>query len=174
MQRRALIVGISKYDHLTSLAGAERDATLMEDVLKAHWDGTPNYHCRLHTSPGPTPITRSVLRTEWDQLFSGSPDAALFYFAGHGAPTIVGGFLATQDGTDNDMGLPMDELLNRANKSQAREVLLILDCCFSGSLGNPAMLQNGLDNVAVLREGVTILAASSPRETAAEGDQRAR
>lgn len=168
MQRRALIVGISKYDHLTLLAGAQRDATLMEEVLRAHWDGSPNYDCRLHTSPGSNPITRDFLRTEWDQFFSGSPDAALFYFAGHGTPTVVGGFLATQDGKGNDMGLPMDELLNRANKSQAREVLLVLDCCFSGSLGNPVALQNGLDNNALLREGVTILAASSPHEIAAE------
>lgn len=166
--RRALIVGINKYDHLTPLTGAVRDATLMEDVLKKNWDSTPNYQCRLHMSPGPTSITRDLLRTEWDRLFAGSPDAVLFYFAGHGTPTVGGGFLATQDGKNNDFGLPMDELLNRANKSQAREVLLILDCCFSGSVGNPVALQNGLDNNALLREGVTILAASSPHETAAE------
>lgn len=166
--RRALIVGINKYNHLNPLAGAVRDATLIEDVLKKHWDDTPNYECRLYLSPGPDPITREFLRTEWDLLFAGSPDAVLFYFAGHGTPTVAGGFIATQDGKNNDFGLPMDELLNRANKSQAREVLLILDCCFSGSLGNPVVLQNGLDNNALLREGVTILAASSPHETAAE------
>lgn len=168
MQRRALIIGINKYDHFNGLTGAVRDAELMEGVLKTQWDGTPNYDCRLYLSPGPEPITRDFLRTEWDRLFDGTPDAVLFYFAGHGTPTVVGGFLATQDGKGNDVGLPMDELLTRANKSKAREVLLILDCCFSGALGNPAVLQGRMDNSAILREGVTILAASSPHETAAE------
>src|SRR5262245_45680923 len=113
---------------MSSLTGAVRDATLLEDVLKTHWDDAPNFESHLRTSPGPNPITRDLLRTEWDQLFAGSPDAVLFYFAGHGTPSVVGGFLATQEGKGNDIGLPLDELLTRANNSGAGEVLLILDC----------------------------------------------
>src|SRR5262245_59043605 len=99
MGRRALIIGIDTYDHVSGLAGAVRDARLMEDVLKTHWDGSPNYECRFHTSPGPQQITREFMRDEWDQLFACAPDdSVLFYFAGHGTPTAVGGFLVTQDG----------------------------------------------------------------------------
>ena len=61
MGRRALIIGIDTYDHVSGLACADRDARLMEDVLKTHWDGSPNYECRLHTSPGPKQITRAFL-----------------------------------------------------------------------------------------------------------------
>jgi uncharacterized caspase-like protein len=47
-------------------------------------------------------------------------------------------------------------------------VLLILDCCFSGSIGNPPNLQGEIENQALLREGVTILAASRPAQVSME------
>jgi len=67
-----------------------------------------------------------------------------------------------------DPGLPMDELLSMANRSKARSILLILDCCYSGHLGNPAILQGDLESHAYLREGVTILAASRPTQPSVE------
>jgi hypothetical protein len=60
----------------------------------------------------------------------------------------------------------MNDILQLANQSKAKEVLLILDCCFSGHLGDPSNFQG----YAQLREGVTILAASSPAELAKERD----
>jgi hypothetical protein len=64
-------------------------------------------------------------------------------------------------------GLLMDEVVKLANDSTARTVLIILDCCFSGQAGNSAAL-GGIENRAILREGVTILAASRPAEAAVE------
>lgn len=169
MAKRALLIGIDQYDAVSGLKGCVQDAAAMADVLATNEDGSPNYECRLHTSPGPTPLSRSFIRTEIASLFDGFDGDILFYFAGHGAPTSVGGFLVTQDGQNNDIGIQMQELLDMANKSNAKEVLLILDCCFAGSLGNPASIQSGdLENRALLREGVTILAASRPTETSAE------
>lgn len=169
MARRALLIGIDQYDNISGLSGCVQDAGAMADVLETNEDGSPNYECRLYTSPGPGALTRGFIRTELENLFDGFDGDVLFYFAGHGAPTSVGGFLVTQDGQDNDIGIQMQELLDKANNSKAKEVLLILDCCFSGSLGNPASIQNGdLENRALLREGVTILAASRPTETSAE------
>ena len=170
MSRRALIVGINKYDHVGSLTGCVPDATEMHNVLSRHADGSLNFESRLLTSPGPSAITRAFLRQQWRELFQDSRDDVLFYFSGHGIPTDVGGYLVTQDGTPDDPGLPMDDVVTMANKSAAATVLLILDCCFSGATGNPANLQAGgnLENRALLREGVTILAASRSTEEAVE------
>lgn len=169
MARRALLIGIDKYDHVSGLSGCVKDATAMARVLATNEDGSPNYECHLHTSPGPDPLTRGFIREALENLFANFDGDILFYFAGHGAPTSVGGFLVTQDGQDKDIGIQMQELLDLAHNSKAKEVLLILDCCFAGSLGNPACIQNGdLENRAMLREGVTILAASRPTETSAE------
>lgn len=170
MAKRALIIGIDKYNdpNIRDLTGAVKDARAMESVLATNEDGSPNYDCRTCTSPGPWPVSRGFLRDKWDELFAGFDEEILFFFAGHGTPTDIGGFLVTQDASSNDPGLPMQELVDRANRSKAREVLLILDCCFSGSLGNPASIQSDVENRAILREGVTILAASRPTETSAE------
>jgi uncharacterized caspase-like protein len=75
----------------------------------------------------------------------------------------------TQEASRGDPGIGMDELLALANKIDGpREVLLILDCCHSGAVGNPASMQSDIVGKALLREGVTILAASRPEQTAAE------
>src|SRR5258705_9712256 len=50
------------------------------------------------------------------------------------------------------------------NTSPAQEIVLILDCCYAGSFGNPALLSSN----AFIREGVTVLAASSPKGLAKE------
>lgn len=171
MGRRALLVGIDECQNpsIAKLSGAVADATAMRDVLARNEDGSPNYDCRLLVNPGSQPITRAQLRAIWRELFADGPDDALFFFSGHGTPTQLGGCLVTHDASPGDPGLPMNDLLQMANQSKAREVLLILDCCFSGSLGNPPNLQGGLvENQAQLREGVTILAASRPTEAAME------
>ena len=171
MVRRALLFGIDNYENAAALSGCVKDATGMAKVLARHEDGSLNYECRLNVDTGSEPITRVFLRKELENLFSDFDGEALFYFAGHGVPTSVGGFLVTQEGTHLDYGIQMQELLDRANNSMAKEVLLILDCCFSGSLGNPASIQSGdLENRALLREGITILAASRPKETSMEFD----
>jgi hypothetical protein len=170
VSKRALIVGIDAYDdpNIGNLSGAVKDARAMEAVLGQNEDGSPNYDCRILISPGPYAITKGFLRTQWDILFKDFDEEVLFYFAGHGTPTDIGGFLVTQDASDGDPGLSMQELVDRANQCKAREVLLILDCCFSGSLGNQASIQGNVENKAILREGVTILAASRPTQTSAE------
>lgn len=168
MDRKALLVGIDSYDNIKDLTGCINDASSMDQLLKKNDDNSVNYSTSLLTSDK-TKITRASLKKEIQNLFNNFEGYALFYFAGHGSPSQLGGFLVTQDGTDEEPGVSMSDLLALANKSKAKEVLLILDCCFSGSLGNPTELQNNdIENKALLREGVTVLSASRPSETSSE------
>ena len=169
---RALIVGIENYDKIPSLTGCVNDARAMREVLESHEDSTPNFECRVLTSPGRHSITRKLLREELSKLFANYDEDILFYFSGHGHPTEIGGYLVTQDAEAGEPGINMDELLTYANKSTARSVLLILDCCFAGGLGDPAALQGRerIETKALLRDGLTILAASRPMQTAYEAD----
>lgn len=180
---KALIVGIEKYDKIRWLTGCANDARAMQAVLAHHEDGSPNYDCRvLISEPRPAAernkpseekkraITRKRLREEWSGLFDNYDGDIVFYFSGHGHPMDIGGYLVTQDAVPYDPGLGMYELLTLANNSQAKSVLLILDCCFSGSLGDLPLMPGGgrIDNLALLREGVTILAASRSSQMAGE------
>jgi hypothetical protein len=171
MAKRALLVGIDDYDNISPLSGCINDATAMKELLERNEDGTKNYDCRILTSSDVEPVTRKFLRQQWIELFENFKEDILFYFSGHGTPTDVGGYLVTQDGESDDPGLSMNDLLTLANRSQAQSVLLILDCCFSGDIGNPPNLQSGVNNFenqAQLREGVTILTASRNNQVATE------
>lgn len=156
--RRALCVGIDRYS--SPLIGCVNDATALGDILAKHDDNSPNFEIRSMLAPigGPADaVTLPKLRKGLDHLFEHPADAALFFFSGHGTENNLGGFLVTQDATQYAEGLPMQELIDRANQSRVGEIVLMLDCCFSGNLGNPP----ALDNVkSLLREGVSILTSS--------------
>lgn len=161
--RRALCVGIDEYA-FGPLLGCVSDANSMSSVLSTHDDGSPNFDCRVLVAPsggGNGRVTRSGLRQGIADLFRDRADVALFHFSGHGTVNDLDGYLVTQDAQMYDDGVAMNEVLRLANESAASEVVILLDCCHSGTLGNPPDIDNAR---AVLREGCSIL-------TAGRGDQ---
>jgi hypothetical protein len=171
--KRALLVGIDDYPG-SPLGGCVADATVLADLLQRHYDGAPNYTVRLVTSAS-TALTRGALRELLKDLFQNSRGAELLlFFAGHGSQTPWGAELVTPDYSPNSLGVSMNDVLTLANDSPASEVTIILDCCFSGDLANiPGLQAIGLSEEfspgrAILREGVTVLAASRATETSAE------
>ena len=132
-------------------------------MLVRNQDGSPNFDCRLLTAPAGTAglITRRVLLEHLEQLLKDPAEVALLHFSGHGTVNNLDGYLVTQDAAAYNEGVAMADVLKLANDSGAREVVILLDCCFSGVLGNPPAIDNSR---ALLREGVCIL-------TAGRGDQ---
>jgi hypothetical protein len=59
----------------------------------------------------------------------------------------------------------MMEVIDLANQSKADEVVILLDCCHSGHLGNVPVIDN---TKVVLREGVSILTASRGAQVSVE------
>jgi hypothetical protein len=166
--RKALVVGINDYPG-HPLTGCVNDATAIADVIEAHGDGEPNFEVKLIVSPdkdgASAGVTRPQLRSEIEALFAGDPEVALFYFAGHGAIKNVGGYIVTSDLRRYDEGIPMDDILKLANQSKAKDKVVLLDSCYSGSLGSSEIAGG---SVSYLSEGLTILTASRDSETAAE------
>jgi hypothetical protein len=58
----------------------------------------------------------------------------------------------------------MDDILKYANESEARDKIIILDCCHSGAFGSPKLT----GGYSALGEGVTVLTASTEDESAIE------
>jgi hypothetical protein len=159
--KRALIVGIDDYP-ADPLSGCVNDATTMHQLLARNGDDSVNFHCVLRTAPGDV-LSRPAFRGLLHELFAHKTDIALLYFAGHGARTERGGILVTQDGQEHDEGIGLEEILTLANKATGiGEVVLILDACFAGHIGEVA------GPGTVLREGVSILAACRGTQTASE------
>lgn len=155
--RKALVIGIDNYPK-APLSGCVNDASAVAELLRANGDGSPNFDVSLQTNVA----TKAQLRGMVEDLFSGDADVALFYFSGHGSDQ---GYIITPDFQRNDMGISMSDLLAKANGSRCKNKIIILDCCFSGQLGENPVTQS---NESTLGEGVTIMAASSRDETAKE------
>jgi hypothetical protein len=164
--RKALIVGIDHYAYIKPLSGCVNDAHAMKAVLERHADGTTNFVTpRLLAGTGPADvIERSGLKDAVRELFAGDSDIALFYFAGHGYIEDTGGFLCAGDCKTGDDGFSLAELMYIANESKARNKVIILDSCHSGIAGDRPATQG----LADIREGMTILTASTAEQYAAE------
>jgi hypothetical protein len=157
--RRALCVGIDEYPG-SPLTGCVNDATRMHELLSKHQDGAPNFDSKLLVAPiggGVDRVSRAVLRKHTQQLFQDAADVAFFFFAGHGTVNNLDGFLVTQDAKQYDEGVALQEVLTLANDSKVNEVVVMLDSCYSGNMGNVPAVNNAK---SILREGVSILTAS--------------
>lgn len=164
--RKALIVGIDYYDRIGSLNGAVTDAHTVKAVLERHADGTLNFQQpKLMTSTGPgDTVTRTELREAVEELFRDDAEISLFYFSGHGYIDGAGGYLCASDSADGHDGLSLFDVMTFANGSPAKNKVIILDSCHSGIAGgNPVSAQ-----VAEIKEGVTILTASTAEQYAME------
>jgi hypothetical protein len=171
MTRQALIVGINHYREMEDLRACVADAESIASTLATHKDDTCNFLCTIW--PGITnageEITRSRLRGAIRQLFKSDGDVVL-YFAGHGFASLSGGILGTSDSTPDDWGVQMQDVVDETIASAARQILIIIDCCHAGNLGNPGYLNAGriTPPIAVLRENTTLMLASRSTENAYE------
>jgi hypothetical protein len=158
--KKALIVGINKYPK-APLNGCVNDAEAIAGILRINGDGSPNFGVKLKTDV----LTKADLKSLIIDVFKGDNDTALFYFSGHGFINDIGGYIVTPDYTRNDEGVSMDEILTIANESEARNRVIILDCCYSGAFGSPKTTGGKTAHIA---KGVSILTASRDSETSVE------
>lgn len=162
--KRALLVGIDSYKNFNPLSGCVNDVLALEPLLARHGDGTPNFECRSYVS-GRDALDRKTLLAGIDVLLGPGADVALLYFAGHGMAAASDVALMTQDAESTDDGVPLATVLTKVRTSSIREIVIVLDCCFSGGAGGIPQLGG---NVAALREGLALFSASRADQTAAE------
>jgi hypothetical protein len=163
--RKALVVGINYYAHVSSLYGCVDDAYSVKSVLERHSDGTVNFSVRVLTGTGPADtVSRAVLRSQIQELFANENEIALLYFAGHGHIEATGGYLLASDSDSGDDGLPLHDVLVFANNSKAQNRIIILDSCHSGIAGARPLSSSSSE----LTEGLTILTASTADQYATE------
>jgi hypothetical protein len=171
MTRRALLIGINTYVDATNLLACVADAKAMAEVLSRHKDGKKNFDsiALLDQLEDGSAITRPKLRAVLYELFNFDGDV-LLYFSGHGFLSKTGGVLCTSDATKDDWGILMQEVVDLAILSPADHILLILDCCHSGDIANPAIMNKDTakNPLATLRENMTVIAASHATEGAVE------
>jgi uncharacterized caspase-like protein len=164
--KRALLVGVDKYEGAPPLNGCVNDVNALKPLLARNEDDSrsSNFECVVKTSDKEL-VSRRNLLDSIDALLKPGADIALLYFAGHGQQADNDVVLVSQDGQGSDLGVKMSEVLAKVQHSKVREILVILDCCFAGTAGGVPQL--GTD-AAALRSGVSILTASRGDQVSVE------
>jgi len=136
----ALIIGINDYDEWRPLKNAVNDANALRDSLIRRYGFLPE-NILFRTDKE---ATRDRLMSDLACLAEGlrEPDNLLIYFAGHGqldTTTNVGywipvdGVLDDHD-SNHDTWIPNFAIQRFSEKISAKNVIIIADACFSGSL----------------------------------------
>lgn len=136
-------------------------------MLKHHFDGSLNFQTKLVTQKDE--ITSSNLTELINELFDDNEEieVALFYFSGHGHVDNIDGYLVTSDAMKNNYGIRTTTLQRIISQSKVRNKIIILDCCYSGSMGH-TVTEYGLSSIAEIPKNTTILSASRKSEPAKE------
>ncbi|MBE8970512.1 caspase family protein [Nostocales cyanobacterium LEGE 12452] len=152
----AQVIGINYYPEYTTLkplTAAAEDAEKIAQQLEQYGYRPFRAQClpRTLNQKGESKIDRQgavkvqELREAIANLFNPpdpnpTPETALFFFSGHGWCKTVAGkeevFLATSDVLPDAeiYGIPLSWLGEQLQRSQAKRVVVWLDCCYSGEL----------------------------------------
>ena len=158
--KRALLVGNDHYANFAELHGCLNDVTALLPLLARNADDSPNFESQMVTDVGRDELLEAI-----DRLLAPGADLALLFFAGHGGQTPDDVVLVASDGTTASPGVSFSDVLARIANSEVREIIVLLDCCFSGGAGGVPALAS---SAATLRPGLSILAASRQDQTSAE------
>ncbi|MDJ0616864.1 MAG: caspase family protein [Calothrix sp. MO_192.B10] len=158
MRRDALVVGINKYPFLKDTTGKAKhlttpaaDAEAIARVLEEYGDFRVKrlpesiIDGKLQVDPNKSVKTEDLEAAIANLFLPNSdnvPATALLFFAGHGMRKTLGalrqGFLATSDANPSkgQWGISLEDLWNILQKSQVKQQVIWLDCCFAGELLN--------------------------------------
>jgi len=153
-------VGNDKYQNFSDLSGCINDVNALMPLLARNYDSSPNFECQVGSN-----LTRDELIGAVDRLLAPGAESGMLFFAGHGGPSPDDVVLVSNDGTAGTPGLAFSEVLAKIVQSELREIVVILDCCFSGGAGGVPALAS---NAASIRPGLSILAASRSDQASAE------
>jgi hypothetical protein len=167
----ALIVGIEHYRDVIPAVGAKRDAERFRDLAKRTL-GIREENIRVAIDER---ATMGDIRKELDWLKSNVPanGRVYFFYSGHGAPDASQGtpYLLPYDGDAkfvDKTGMPLADVLKALGSSKAKEVLAVVDSCFSGA-GGRSVLPEGARPLVRVKETaavahVTLFSAASGAE----------
>jgi len=134
----AIVIGIEKYQTLPPAGFVRSDAGLMREYLKAMGYQDRNIEFLIDDRATFSSIRKAV--ETWLPNRISPQSRVTIYYAGHGAPDPQSGdaYIVPYDGDPNylpDTGYPLKRLYERLEKLPAKQVVVMIDACFSGAGG---------------------------------------
>jgi len=175
----AVVVGISDYKNVNKLKYARKDAELVAEYINGVV-GIPEQNIKGYYD---TDATKTIIETAVKKLVKKDYDFIMFYFAGHGYPDpedVKSGesFIIPFDGNldlGKDTFISLNERISLLEKSQARNIFVVFDACFSGAGGRTptqfAMQRGVAIEPKVTSSKAIILSATSGKQPSLEFDK---
>jgi uncharacterized caspase-like protein len=171
----AVVIGIETYrNKLPTADYAAHDAQVMGDYLtKVMGYEEENVAVLLNDRAAKTDVEKYIEHWLPKRV---EPGASVFiYYSGHGAPNPKTGdaFLVPYDGDPTFVdatGYPLKRLYEQVGKLQAKEVVVMLDSCFSGS-GGRSVIAKGMRPMVLKVENPVLAGGKTIVLSASQGDQ---
>ena len=141
--RFAIVIGVESYANLPAADFAARDAAAVRAHLTAL--GYPDRNVVVLTSSQAARGSVAKYVESWLPERVTDKSRVFVYFAGHGAPDPKTGaaYLMPWDGDAKylaDTGYPLKRLYEKLNALPAKEIVVVLDSCFSGTGGRSVLV----------------------------------
>ncbi len=179
----AIVIGIEKYrEKLPNVDFAASDAQLVSKYL-TNVMGYPGEN--IVTLIGDK-ATRSDIKKYIETWLTNNVEkggSVMIYYSGHGAPDPTTGdaFIVPYDGDPtfiNDTGYSLDRLYKVLDRLPAKEIVVMLDSCFSGA-GGRSVIAKGARPMMVKIKGpimaskkIAVLSASSGNQISSTYDEK--
>lgn len=168
----AVVMGVERYQSLPNADYSKSDAGLVKDYLKALGFQERNIEFLTDERATKSGIEKSI--EAWLPNRVKKDSRVFIYYSGHGSPDPASGEanLVPYDGDPNYLsvtGYPINRLYDKLGKLQVKEVIIVLDACFSGA-GGRSVLAKGTRPIVMVAEGA-ILHQNMAVLTATQGTQ---
>jgi len=168
----AVIIGIETYQTLPKSEHSKNDAGMVKAYLAALGFQERNIELVIDERATKSAVEKAV--EAWLPNRTTKDSTVFIYFSGHGAPEPATGesYMVPYDGDPNYLavtGYPLKRLYERLSKLEAKEIIVVLDSCFSGSGGRSVLAKGTRPLVMMAATGA--LSANMAVLTATQGSQ---
>jgi hypothetical protein len=168
----AVVIGIENYRSLPKSDYSGNDAALVTAYLKAL--GFPERNIDFISDARATKTDMEKSLEAWLPNQARKESTIFVYYSGHGAPEPATGeaYIVPYDGDPNYLtvtGYPLKRLYAQLGRLEAKEIIVVLDSCFSGS-GGRSVLAKGARPLVMMAATET-LPSNMAVLTATQGSQ---
>ncbi len=171
----ALVIGIEEYQNIPKASFGKRDAESVREYVQGL--GVPEENIIFLTGPLATRTGITKYLQEWLPRNVEKDSRVYFYYSGHGAPDPKSGsaYLVPWDGDPTFLkstAYSVRDIFRDLEKLKAKEVIVMLDACFSGAGGRSVIakgvrpLVNVKDYKTKKKSRISVLSASALDEIA--------
>ena len=179
----AIVIGVEKYRQKLPMADfAENDARVMAEYLTKVM-GYPEENIVMLINDRALKSDLEKYLGKWLPNNVEKDSSVFIYYSGHGAPNPTTGdaYLVPYDGDPSfteETGHPLKRLYAKLDKLNAKEIIVVLDSCFSGAGGRSVLAKGArplvmnMDKQVFHSDRIAILTASAGNQISSTHDKK--